>query len=73
MITVSERHDRITNPPLDASMIHNRSSVDESEVSVEVDGTNVATLGGDSVSVSVFNINRYAWTQDLVIKVLIFY
>lgn len=64
MITVSERHDRITNPPLDASIIHSRSTDDpgSGEVcvrSLEVNGMNVTTSGGDSVSVSVLSIDMH--------------
>ena len=63
MITASERHDRITNPPLVASMIHSRSSFDDPDsdelcvTSVEVEGTKAMMSGGDSVSVSVISMD----------------
>ena len=57
MITVSERHDTTTSPPLAASMIHNRSSLDDPDstddvVTDDVTVTSVeVALGRFSVSV----------------------
>ena len=62
MITVSERHDRITNPPLAASIIHSRSSSGDpgsGEVCVTSVKVDVLTSGGDSVSVSVLSIDGH--------------
>ena len=61
MMTVSERQDIVTNPPLAASMIHNRSSVGDPDsdglcvTSAEVEDSKIS--GGDCVSVSMLSID----------------
>ena len=62
MITVSERHDTTTSPPLAASMIHNRSSLDDpdssDDVTDDVTVTSVEVVFGRlSVSVPALSVH----------------
>ena len=74
MMTVSERQDIITNPPLAASMIHNRSSdgdpdsgrlcVTSAEIEVAIEDSKVS--GGDCVSVSVLSIDMHGLAGAII-------
>ena len=70
MMTVSERQDIITNPPLTASMIHNRSSDGDPDsgrlcvTSAEVEGSKFS--GGDCVSVSVLSIDMHGLAGAII-------